>query len=346
VRKVIKSKNAIKSKSGLGFSYEPLVFNANSENMDNPVSVTPVGLYGWNPGDITKFLYADDLNIFMFRTNFSGDSKVVKNITSAVGYEITGAIASSYFYNINFTVHSSTLYLDIGSFADGTKIKIYNSGIYTILISSTLSVAEKFLFPGYLAEVTIINNITPVVLFSMTPTDGVPVATTGQIIPWIGTSEPSGFIPCTDGTIGNTTSGATILADYVTKNLYISLWNSCSDTYCPVSGGRGANAIDDFDAFKPIALPNFSGNAIVVQNGSSYTPAQTFGSAVSTIAIENMPAHTHPVTAYARGDGSGNDAANFSGGPLDNLPPTGSTGGGVPLPILPPSIAIPHWIKL
>jgi len=65
---------------------------------------------------------------------------------------------------------------------------------------------------------------------------------------------PFGWVPMDDGTIGNLTSGATTRARNDTFPLYNLLWNSVNNAWAPVTGGRGANAIADYIAAKPIAL--------------------------------------------------------------------------------------------
>lgn len=65
----------------------------------------------------------------------------------------------------------------------------------------------------------------------------------------------TGWLLYADGTIGNTGSGATVLASTTVQRLYEAYWNNYTDSECPVFGGRGANAAADFAANKTLRLP-------------------------------------------------------------------------------------------
>lgn len=64
----------------------------------------------------------------------------------------------------------------------------------------------------------------------------------------------AGWLILDGRTIGNTDSGATALASGLCHSLFVFLWDSFSDALCPVSGGRGASAEDDWQADKTIGL--------------------------------------------------------------------------------------------
>lgn len=97
-------------------------------------------------------------------------------------------------------------------------------------------------------------------------------------------------------------------------------------------------------------VPQLSRKTLVGRGGAS-TPilanaaGATGGEEVHTMTEAELVAHTHTVTAYARGDGDGNDAANFGGGPISSLPPTGSTGGSTPFNVMQPSLVVMYCIK-
>ena len=65
---------------------------------------------------------------------------------------------------------------------------------------------------------------------------------TGDVKLTFKTTPESGWVMCDDGSIGNAASAATNRADADTEALYTLFWNSISDTYAPVTGGRGADA--------------------------------------------------------------------------------------------------------
>lgn len=60
-------------------------------------------------------------------------------------------------------------------------------------------------------------------------------------------------------TLGSASSGATERANADTEALYAWLWNNFTNTVCPVSTGRGANAAADFAANKTITLLDWRG---------------------------------------------------------------------------------------
>lgn len=141
------------------------------------------------------------------------------------------------------------------------------------------------------------------ILASATITDliaaGVPIFSTGDIKLTLKTVADTGWIMCTDGTIGNTASGATYaVADALT--LYTLLWNNVSDTYAPVTTGRGGSAAADWAAQKKIALTKMLGRALSIAGSGSGLTARTLGQTLGeenhTITTAEMPVHTHSVT--------------------------------------------------
>ena len=69
----------------------------------------------------------------------------------------------------------------------------------------------------------------------------------------------TGWVRDNGRTLGSASSGATERANTDTEALYTFLWNTFSNTICPVSTGRGANAAADFAANKTITLPDKRG---------------------------------------------------------------------------------------
>lgn len=72
-------------------------------------------------------------------------------------------------------------------------------------------------------------------------------------------STRTGWVRANARTIGSATSGATERANSDTSALFAHLWNTYSNTICPVSTGRGANAAADFAANKNITLLDMRG---------------------------------------------------------------------------------------
>lgn len=119
---------------------------------------------------------------------------------------------------------------------------------------------------------------------------------TGDIRIGYSTTAPRGWLTMNEGSIGNVNSGATRRAASDTFQLYKLLWDSVSDTYAPVSGGRGANAITDFLADKRLTFPRVPGRALAFAGSGTGLTARSLGEylGTETIAIADMPAHNHP----------------------------------------------------
>jgi hypothetical protein len=180
---------------------------------------------------------------------------------------------------------------------------------------------------------------------------------------YYGNTAPTGFVFLSGRTIGSAASSATERANADTQALFELLWNTCANTQCPVSGGRGANAAADFAANKRLTLPDHSGrvaagrdnlsgtsrNNLSASGIASTTRAATGGAATETSTISGtaaMGAVAVSVTgtlsgtittgsAAAGGSAGGNDYAyqgdavsvngTLSGTAAGTAPLTGST---------------------
>lgn len=100
------------------------------------------------------------------------------------------------------------------------------------------------------------------------------------------TAASAGWLLMNDGTIGSATSGATALAHASAQALYLHLWNTFSQTYAPVTGGRGANAAADWAANKPIALTKQLGRAIAVAGHGAGLTDRPLGATVGAESHE------------------------------------------------------------
>jgi len=176
--------------------------------------------------------------------------------------------------------------------------------------------------------------------------------TTGDIkVRLGGTTPPSGWILWDDGTIGNASSGAGNRANDDTYNLFVRLYDSYSNTICPVSSGRGANADADWAANKTLTLPVGAGRTIgVVGSGSGLTSrsdGDTVGAETHQLTVAQMPAHTHQ---YYEGSGLGSNYPTFDKNAQSGTgSPTSSTGNGPPGSahnIMQPTSFYPWFIKL
>jgi len=140
----------------------------------------------------------------------------------------------------------------------------------------------------------------------------------GTIRAYVGTAAPSGYVRANGRTIGNGSSGASERANADTSTLYALLWDSYSDTVCPVSSGRGASAAADYAANKTLGLPDLRGRALfgLDDMGNSAagrlaaatidqtTNGATGGADTVTLAEANLPSHTHSFSATTSSNGS------------------------------------------
>lgn len=126
--------------------------------------------------------------------------------------------------------------------------------------------------------------------------------TTGDVKLTLKTSADSGWVMCNDGTIGSASSGATTRASADTSDLYALLWNNVTDTYAPVTGGRGASAAADFAANKPLALTKMLGRSLGIAGAGSGLTSRALGlitgAETHTLSSAEMPSHTHTQDAH------------------------------------------------
>lgn len=103
-----------------------------------------------------------------------------------------------------------------------------------------------------------------------------------------------GWIAVDGSTLGSPTSGATHATQDVFL-LYCYYWNNTSNTDCPVSTGRGATAIADFNANKTLTMPTSAGHAIGIF-GNNGVNNRRLGEAAGSDSSTALLAHTHTIT--------------------------------------------------
>jgi hypothetical protein len=146
--------------------------------------------------------------------------------------------------------------------------------------------------------------------------DPTTVAATGDY-KWRPTTEfVTGWVKANAQTIGSATSGATGRANADTQSLFVYEWTNCPDAHCPVLGGRGANALADFNANKQLTLPdcrsrvcgvglddmgNSPAGRMLASNVTSgggdgvTTPGANGGEANHVLNVAEIAAHNHTV---------------------------------------------------
>ena len=149
---------------------------------------------------------------------------------------------------------------------------------------------------GYVAVVNPDNTIS-----YEDPVDVFAIAHTGDIKFTLKSTADDGWVLNHDDfSIGSAASGAAARANADTEDLFLLIWNSISDTYAPVGGGRGASAQADFDADKVISLPmpiygDVAAIAIADHDGDTdKANGLTAGGAGVALSLAEMPTHTHP----------------------------------------------------
>lgn len=137
---------------------------------------------------------------------------------------------------------------------------------------------------------------------ALTPLPGhVMVRATNEVI--------AGWIIANSSTIGNASSGASQRANADTVNLFAWHWNNFSNSQCPVSSGRGANAAADFAANKTITVLDYRGRSLMavdtmggggtsrlsgvpVTSGSTTAPGSVIGENLHQLITGELPVFT------------------------------------------------------
>ncbi len=123
---------------------------------------------------------------------------------------------------------------------------------------------------------------------------------TGDVKFSINPSAPTGWISYAtayDGTLSKAGAGGTVLASAAAQPLYELIWNTISNSFCPVSTGRGGSATSDFNAGKTIAVPRFNSRTVVgagVGTGlSGYSVGQYSGEESHQLTAAELAGHAH-----------------------------------------------------
>lgn len=156
-----------------------------------------------------------------------------------------------------------------------------------------------------------------------------------------------GYVPLNGGTIGNAASSASVRANADTALLFAYLYANFTNTLCPVSGGRGANAAADYAANKTITMPDAQARGLIcidnlgpggtatgrlagglIAAGNATTPGSSGGEAAHTLTNAETALHTHAITDPGHnhtvtGPVAGSSAA--SGGAIVNPSGTSTT---------------------
>jgi hypothetical protein len=94
-----------------------------------------------------------------------------------------------------------------------------------------------------------------------------------------------GWVIANDGTIGDAASGASTRANADCQNLFTFLWNNFSNGFCPVTGGRGANALADWNAHKVIQTGFLAGRVLGVAGSGLFLTARSIADFAGTETV-------------------------------------------------------------
>lgn len=144
--------------------------------------------------------------------------------------------------------------------------------------------------------------------------DATTIFSTGDIKFRASSEQLGGWVRLNGRTIGSATSGSSEFANSGAQALFQYLWDTFSNSICPVIGGRGASSLADWNANKQITLLDFrfrtpigvddmgnsaagrAANALFA-NGNSTTAGSYGGEAAHLLTTAEIPLHSHSIPA-------------------------------------------------
>lgn len=161
---------------------------------------------------------------------------------------------------------------------------------------------------------------------------------------WSSSPDPDRWILCY-GSIGSASSGADNAASKY-EALFTHLWDTLSDTYAPVSTGRGASAAADFAANKTLTMPDSRGRSPMGAGTGGGLTARTLGDTIGEEDHANAEAenatHDHD---YTTGSGGGTDINTTSPTAAWDTLTTTTSGSGSPHNTVQPSVIVQAIIR-
>lgn len=130
-----------------------------------------------------------------------------------------------------------------------------------------------------------------------------------------------GWVMVDNGSLGSAISGATH-AGAEFQALFELLWTNVTDTYAPVSTGRGGSAASDWAANKRITMTAMLGRALAIAGAGVGLTARALGEALGSEdavvvthahGVTQTP-HVHSTGAFGAGVATGGDAGYMNTG--------------------------------
>lgn len=186
------------------------------------------------------------------------------------------------------------------------KVRLKQADVYKYYYISEVTDATTLTLAGDIAAPLVNAQISNIFISRMEKPFGYPFSLSrriggtfvGEIRAGFFATAPEGWLLCNGTTIGNAASGATARANADTQELYTLLWTNISDTYCPVSSGRGASASADFSANKTLTLPDARQKVLLAKSASGI--GDTLGKTEGALTHnQTMPAHYHGMSSGA-----------------------------------------------
>ena len=173
---------------------------------------------------------------------------------------------------------------------------------------------------------------------------GLGAFSTGDVKLTLKTSADPGWIMMNDQTIGSVSSAAAF-ASADAQALYELIWTNVSDTYAPVTGGRGGTASSDFGAGKPMRLTKVLGRALAAAGSGSGLSSRVLGATVgeeaNVLTTANLIEHDHTVFLHDPGHTHASNA--ITGGGVGTNNPGGVSPVGTPATISSATTGITIW---
>ncbi len=240
-------------------------------------------------------------------------------------YNVTGVVPNATGMIIG-ECHNDALYIQVGlPLSSTTAIDFVKPALYT----GTFNPDVEFITMDQIDSVTMSPRV-------------------GDIKTALSSTAPPGYLAMNDGSIGSPTSGATTRANVDAFSLYSLLWNSVIDAWAPVSTGRGASAVADFQANKTLTMPRSLGRALAGYGAGSGLTARVLGEYIGEEThlqtIAELAAHTHTVGNSPTGATPNNNAGEGQPAPTGTFN-TGSAGSSTPFNVMQPTSFMSVFIK-